>query len=483
MSALRVLVALVFAISVALTSAARPGLAQQMVPPSGAPIELGVNKGTLIRLDRNADTVFVADPEIADVKVKSPKLIYLFAKQPGETSLYAVDGQEHVLLNRPISVKRDVARVQLALNQLLPNSSVDVEAVDGSLVLVGSVGSPLEAEEARRIARPFVSDDKELVNHIRIDAPNQVNLRVRVAEVQRNIIKQLGINWDAIGRVGSFAFGLATGTAATTIPLMTTSGAATTAGNFITRNVGPAGVPTNSGLFGVNTPDVNVNSVIDALDQNGLVNILAEPNLTALSGETASFLAGGEFPIVVPQNTNQVTVEFKPFGVALAFTPVVLENGRISLRVRPEVSQLSTTGAVQISGFTIPALSTRRAETTVELGSGQSFAIGGLLQNNITDTLNKVPGLGELPVLGALFRSDSFQRNESELVILVTPYLVKPVSDRRLAGPNDGYTPPNDVDRILRGRNVRPTSPVGGTAPTGPLDGNKLIGPAGFSLN
>ncbi|HYB10255.1 MAG TPA: type II and III secretion system protein family protein [Alphaproteobacteria bacterium] len=483
MSAPRVFAALIFAIALALTGAAGTSLAQQMVPPTGAPIELGVNKGTLIRLDHNADTVFVADPEIADVKVKSPKLIYLFAKQPGETSLYAVDSQDHVLFNRPISVKRDVGRIQLALNQMLPNSSVDVEAVNGSLVLVGSVNSPLEAEEAKRIARPFVTDDKEIVNHITIDQPNQVNLRVRVAEVQRNIIKQLGINWDAIGRVGSFAFGLATGTPATTIPLMTTSGATTTTGNFITRNVGPSGVPTNSYLFGVNTPDVNVNSVIDALDQNGLVNILAEPNLTAMSGETASFLAGGEFPIVVPQNTNQVTVEFKPFGVALAFTPVVLESGRISLRVRPEVSQLSNTGAVQISGFTIPALSTRRAETTVELGSGQSFAIGGLLQNNITDTLNKVPGLGELPVLGALFRSDSFQRNESELVILVTPYLVKPVSDRRLQGPNSGYTPPNDVDRILRGRNVRPTEPVGGTAPTGDVDGNKLIGPAGFSLN
>ena len=458
-------------------------MAQQLIPPSGAPIELDVNKGTLVRLDHNADTVFVADPQIADVKVKSPRLIYLFAKQSGETSLYAVDGQEHVLLNRPISVKRDVARLQLAMNELLPNSTVDVQSVDGSLVLVGSVASPLEAEEARRIARPFVSDDKELVNRIKVDAPNQVNLRVRVAEVQRNIIKELGINWDAIGRVGDFAFGLATGSSsATTIPLLTTSPSTTETGSFIPRNVGPAGVPTNSGLFGVNNPNVNVNAVLNALDQNGLVNVLAEPNLTAMSGETASFLAGGEFPIVVPQNTNQVTIEFKPFGVALAFTPVVLDSGRISLRVRPEVSQISPTGAVVISGFTIPALSTRRAETTVELGSGQSFAIGGLIQNNITDTLKKVPGLGEVPVLGALFRSDSFQRNESELVIVVTPYLVKPVSDRRLADPLKGFTPPTDVDLILRGRNVRPNEPAGGITPAGP-EGNKLIGPAGFVIN
>lgn len=482
MSVRHTLVAFAAALLLAVAGIVTSAEAQQLVPPAGEPIQLDVNKGTLIRLERNADTVFVADPEIADVKVKSPRLIYLFAKQPGETSLYAVDGQEHVLINRFVKVKRDVSRIQLALNQLLPDSTVNVRAIDGALVLAGRVSSPIEAEEARRIARPFVGDDKELVNRLKVDAPNQVNLRVRVAEVQRNVIKELGINWDAIAHIGSFAFGIATGTAAATVPLSILKSASPPSGSFIPRNVGLESTPQNSLLFGFNNNSLDINSVIDALDQNGLVSILAEPNLTAMTGETASFLAGGEFPIVVPQNQNQVTIEFKPFGVALAFTPVVLANGRISLRVRPEVSQLSTTGAVQISGFTIPALSTRRAETTVELGSGQSFAIGGLLQNNINDTLKKVPALGDVPILGPLFRSDRFQRNESELVILVTPYLVKPVSDRRLAGPTDGYVPPNDVDRILNGRSARPTAPEGGNPPSGPT-GDKLIGPAGFILN
>ncbi|HUC63660.1 MAG TPA: type II and III secretion system protein family protein [Alphaproteobacteria bacterium] len=488
--------------------------AQQVVRPTGEPIVIDVEKGTLIRLDRNVDTVFVADPDIADVKVKSPRLIYLYAKAPGETSLYAVDAEQHVLLSRPVLVKRDVARLQLALSKLLPDDSVDVKAVDTSLVLTGDVDSSVDAEEARRIARPFVGDDKELINRIKIDAPNQVNLRVRVVEIQRNVIKELGINWDAISHVGAFAFGIATGnpvigslgllgsgtdaSSLSQIPSAPLTALAPSvglaggvpgafvggavAGGYMTRNIGIGGVPTNSIISGYNTNRIGINDVIDALDQNGLATVLAEPNLTAMTGETASFLAGGEFPIIVPQTQGQVTIEFKQFGVALAFTPVVLSSGRISLRVRPEVSQLSTTGAVQIQGYTIPALTTRRAETTVELGSGQTFAIGGLLQNNIVDTLNKVPGLGEVPVLGALFRSDQFQRNETELVILVTPYLVRPVSDHELASPLDGYVPPNDRDRVLRGRNTRPTMPEAGNAPLGP-SGNSLIGPSGFILN
>lgn len=469
MRTLRILAALAFG-CILLSGVDRAASAQQLVPTTGAPISLEVNKGILIRLDRNADTVFVADPAIADVKVKSARLIYLFAKLPGETSLYAVDAEERVMMNRPVVVRRDLGRLQYALNQLIPSGQVDARAVDGEIVLAGNVGSALDAEEARRIARPFVADEKELVNRIQVTAPNQVNLRVRVAEVDRNIIKNLGINWDAIGRSGHFTFGTAINNPVTTA-----------AGSFITRNV-LNGVTTDSLFGGASANDFSVNSVIDALSTNGLISILAEPNLTAMSGETASFLAGGEFPIVVPQGNQVVTVEFKPFGVALAFTPVVLNSGRISLRVRPEVSQLSTQGQVQINGFSIPALSTRRAETTVELGSGQSFAIGGLLENNMTDTLRKLPGLGDVPVLGPLFRSDQFARNESELVIFVTPYLVRPVSDRKLAAPNDGLVPPNDFERLYHARDTHPTSPVGGTAPVGP-DGEKLVGPVGFILN
>ena len=466
--------------------------AQELVPPTGPAIRLEVAKGTLLRLDRDADTVFVANPEIADVMVKTPRLIYIYGKGTGETSLYAVDKEQRVIVSKPVVVSRDIQRIQSAINQLVPDGAVEVRAVDSSLVLSGRVDSPGEAEEARRLARPFVADDKQLINHISVEAPDQINLRVRIVEVQHNVVKELGINWNAFFYAGSFAFGLATGTPV--LNHLSTSGLVDSV--LVPGNLTPAAPPlgafavrptvnggtADSGFAGFNNNRINLNSVIDALDQNGLLNILAEPNLTAKSGETASFLAGGEFPILVPQSNTgtAVTVEFKPFGVALAFTPVVLANGRISMRVRPEVSQISTTGQVQLQGFTIPALSTRRAETTVELGSGQTFAIGGLLQNNITDTINKVPGLNELPVLGPLFRSTSFQRNESELVIMVTPYLVRP-SSQKMATPRDGYVPPNDLDIAVRGRDERPSAPEGGVQPVGPK-GNSVIGPAGFIL-
>jgi pilus assembly protein CpaC len=446
-----------------------PAGAQNLVRPSGPPIAIDVSKGVLISLESNADTVFVADPAIADVQVKSPRLIYLYGKAPGDTSLYAVDGEQKVLLSRPVTVTRDVATLQAALTRLQPGSGVRVSAVDKSLVLTGNVANAVAAEEVKHLAGSF-ADDKDLVNRVTVDRPYQVNLRVRIAEVSRSVTKELGINWETMLRSGHFVFGLATGN-----PVVASSG------SLITRNVGLAGA-TNSIILGNNSPGANVNTVIDALDQNGLVNILAEPNLTAMSGETASFLAGGEFPIIIPSGSlGQTTVEFKQYGVSLAFTPVVLGDGRISMRVRPEVSQLSTTGAVQISGITIPALTTRRAETTVELGTGQSFAIGGLLQNSLNDTINKVPGLGDLPVLGPLFRSTQFQHNESELIIIVTPYLVRPVSGR-IPAPTDGYIPPHDSDIYVTGKTGRPSQASAGGAPVG-TNGNGLIGPAGFVVN
>lgn len=457
-----------------------PARAQEVVTPSGPPLRLDVGKGTLIELDHNADTVFVADPAIADVRVKTPRLIYLFGKAPGDTSLYAVDGNQHVMLSRPVEVQRDVGQIQAALSQLIPNGKVGVRAVNASLVLSGSVNSSVEAEELLRVARSFVDNDKQIIDRVTVDAPNQVNLRVRVAEVQHNVVKELGINWDAITYPGSFAFGIATGLPVLNSLLPTHPSLGAT--SLLTRNAGIAGTTTDSGILGVNTARANINGIIDALNQNGLVHILAEPNLTAMSGQTASFLAGGEFPILVPSGPQQVTVQFKQYGVRLTFTPVVLAGGRISLRVRPEVSALSATGAVQFQGYTIPALTTRRAETTVELGSGQTFAIGGLLQSDITNTINKVPALGDLPVLGPLFRSTQFQHNESELIILVTPYLVHPVSDARLETPLDGYHPPTDRDLFWRGRDGSAVAPQGAPAPLG-ANGAGMIGPAGFDLN
>jgi pilus assembly protein CpaC len=481
---------LIFALALALGALgggvpARTALAQQVIPTTGEPIQLQVNRGVLIKLDRDADTIFVADPTVADVKVKSPRLVYLFAKAVGETSLYAVDAHQVVVMGRAVLVSRDVARLQVALHQLLPHAEVSVQAVDSTLVLAGQVSSALEAEEAKRLVRPFVTDDKQLVNRIEVTTPNQVNLQVRVAEVSHDVIKELGINWDAVAYNGSKAFGLATGSGAVLGSAFSPSiTGGTPTGNFNTLPTsGLAGATQNSFFFGTNNSSRSLDATVNALNQDGLIKILADPNLTALSGETASFLAGGEFPILLPGTLGSApSVDFKPFGVALAFTPVVLDSGRISMRVRPEVSQLTTTGEVEISGNIIPALSTRRAETTVELGSGQTFAIGGLLQNNITDTVSKVPGLGDVPVLGPLFRSTAFQRNESELVILVTPYLVRPVSGKQMANPADGMTPGNEVEHILQGRMAEPAAVPGGPQPVGP-DGDRLVGSAGFVLN
>jgi pilus assembly protein CpaC len=436
----------------------RPSGSVDVVASSGQSLELEVSKGRLIRLDRPAQTVFVADPEIANIQVKSPSLIYLFGKNPGQTTLYAVDSKERVLANIDITVTHNLARLRGILEQLHPGSGVKVASINGTLVLDGTVPSASTAEDMRRLAVSFAGDEKNIINRLAISAPNQINLRVRVAEVSRGVDKQLGFNWSILGSIGGFSLGLAT-----TNPF---------AGS-ITQNTLTAGASIAGWDF---------NAVIDALEKEGLVSVLAEPNLTALSGETASFLAGGEFPILVPDSDGRVTIEFKKFGVSLAFTPTLIGENRINMHVRPEVSQLSTTNSVTLSNYVIPSLTTRRAETTVELGSGQSFAIAGLLQNNVTHDISKFPGLADIPVIGGLFKSDRFQRDESELVIIITPYIVKPVSSKKLASPTDGFAPPHDIERIFSGglnrRNGKPGQPV-----TVSRGGKTLIGPVGFQLD
>ena len=429
------------------------------------PIEIEASKGTLLRLDSPASAVFVADPDVADIQVKSPRLIYILGKRAGQTTLYAVDGQEHVLANRRITVSHNISRLRDALKAMVPDATIDARSVDSNVVLSGTVHTAAEAEEARRLATGIVNDPKKVLSNIAVTAPSQVYLRVRVAEVSRDVLKQFGINWDATLSSGSFLLGLASGN-----PVMA-------AGNFLTRNAG-----TNSVFGSLSKGKLDLNGLIDALDDEGLITVLAEPNLTAISGKPANFLAGGEFPIIVPDTNNRATVAFKQFGVSLAFTPTILGPDRISLHVNPEVSQLSTAGAVQISGFTIPALTTRRAETTVELGNGQSFAIAGLLQNNITQDISKFPGLGDLPVLGTLFRSDKFQRKESELVIMVTPYIVRPISAGRIAAPTDGLIPPTDTDRVLHGQLYRPSLEHGVKAPV-VGDTHGAAAPLGFALD
>lgn len=445
------------------------------VTPSGvinaasSRIGLEVNKGTLVRLSQPASTVFVADPEIADIQMKSAGLVYVFARRPGETALFAVDERERVVLNTTLVVSHNVSRLRQALRAVAPEAEIDVISLDNSLILTGNVQSAVEAENMRAVAQRFVPQGSTLINQMRVLAPNQINLRVRIAEVSKETLKQFGINWESIARLGSnVLFGIGSGR------------------DFITGATIPRAGELNTLAFGYRNNSQDINAAIDALATEGLITVLAEPNLTALSGETASFLAGGEFPIPIAQSssssTNAITVEFKTFGVGLAFTPHLIDAGRINLRVRPEVSQLSSAGAVNLSGFTIPALTTRRAETTVELGSGQSFVIAGLLQNNSTQDVSKVPLLGDLPVLGALFKSDRFRRNESELVIIVTPYVVRPISANRVAAPTDGYVAPSDVERILGGTTYRQQLPDNGETPR-TKDGQGLVGPTGFQLD
>ncbi|MGL4541438.1 MAG: type II and III secretion system protein family protein [Polymorphobacter sp.] len=400
--------------------------AQTLVAPATSEVAVAVGSGRLIRLDRPAASLFVADATIADVQERGPTLVYLTGKKAGTTTLYAVDGNNAIIVNLGVAVGFDAALLHATLARLLPGRAITASAANDALVLSGTVNSAADASEAVRIAARFVADrdPKSIINRLAIDAPTQINLRVRIVEVSRDIVKELGFNWNAVGAIGNFAVGLATGRP------------------FVGGAVAPPSNPLRTGktdsLFGAfKQGSVDLNVLIDALDERGLVTLLAEPNLTALSGMPASFLAGGEYPIPVPQGLDVTTIEYKKFGVSLSFVATIVDGGRINLQVKPEVSQLSTSGAIQLNGTVVPALTTRRAETTVDLASGQSFAIAGLLQNNSKNGIRKFPGLGDIPVLGALFRSTRYERNETELVIIVTPYLVRPASTRLMV-PGEG---------------------------------------------
>ncbi len=469
---LRVVLALALAGFLPAVASAAP--APTLITAGSPPLEVEVGKGVLVRLERPANSVFVADPDIADVQAKSSTLVYLFGKSGGETTLFAVGDHDQVALNATIRVRYDTMRIQEAIHELAPRSAVSVSTIGDALVIDGTVYDAAEGDDIRRVAGRYLQDPKQLINRMKVDAPNQVNLRVRIAEVSRDLIKQMGFNWDATTKTGNFLFGLASG------PNPANAG--------ITRELSTDLKTTVDNLFGtakIGNADLNV--LIDALDSEGLITVLAEPNLTALSGEPASFLAGGEFPIPTASGLSNgiqtVTVTWKKFGVSLSFVATIGPANRISLHVVPEVSQLSNTGAVTLGGITLPALTTRHADTTVELASGQSFAIAGLLQNNITQSLQKYPWLGDVPVLGQLFRSESFRRNESELVIIVTPYVVRPIATaNRLQLPTDGYVNSSDGDLVFTGAQYKPQALKKGLPPAS-RSGSSLIGPVGFDLD
>jgi len=435
-------------------------------------MSIEVNKGTLVRLDRPASEIFIANPDIADVQVKSARVVYIFGKQQGETSFYAIDENDETIYSTSVQVTQNLSALRAAYTRMMPGVAVDATTVGKLVVLEGNVGGPDEAAMAERLARTVLGIDN-VMNNIAVMQPTQVNLRVRIAEVSRSVLKQLGINWEGFYSGSNVGFGIASGRDVSNIvedPI--------TGGPLEVFNRAEQG----HALFGdIMTGGLDLNYAIDALDQEGFLTVLAEPNLTALTGQEASFLAGGEFPIPIPSRDG-IGIEYREFGVKLDFTPTVMNTGRISMYVRPEVSDLSSVGALVLQGFSIPSISTRRAETTVELGSGQSFAIAGLLQNDVVQDADKIPGLGDIPILGALFRSESFRRDETELLIVVTPYVVRPVSDRQLVLPTDRFVAPNDMDRFLNGRQWVPNQ---GNA-TDNLDqqtGVSLKKRAGFTLD
>ncbi|WP_139374148.1 type II and III secretion system protein family protein [Enhydrobacter aerosaccus] len=418
----------------------------QLVSTQQPTLKLEVNKGTALKLPGPASTVFVAAPDIADVQVKSPGLIYVFAKKPGDTVLYAVDDQDRVLLNTIVSVTSPFSRIKDALDAIHPNNGITFDNQGDSIVLGGTVRSAVVAEDARHLALQYVGAPNKVIDNIRIDAPTQVQLQVKVAEVNRSALKRIGINWQNINNIALFGLGpITAGFATSTITAV--GGAVPGSAQVVTQS--------NNG---------SLTSLVDLLATQSEATILAEPNLIAMSGETASFLAGGEIPVVTPQGgiTNTLTVVYKQIGISLNFTPTIIGE-RINLKVAPEVSQLTTNGEVSVAisptaTITIPAIQTRRASTTVELGSGQSFAIAGLMQRTSVQDVKKVPWLGDVPVLGSLFKSDAYQRDETELVIIVTPYFVEPVNGK-LRTPLSGRVPPTDADRIVYGRFNNPTPP------------------------
>lgn len=464
------------AIGLGTVAAPAPAVAQSGAARPSETLNLSAGTGTLVRLPAPMSDVFVANDAVADVQVRSNRQLYIFGKGRGETTVYATGANGKVVYAANVRVGNNLGSVDEMLRLAMPEASVRATPMNNLVLLTGTVANPTDVEEAQRLVQAYVGEGTQVVSRLRSATPLQVNLKVRIAEVNRSLLKQIGVNLLANSN-GSFQFGIAQGQGIHLPPVTCTTDCSSPK---VIRN--PLG-STLSGagkLFGL-----DILSSLDLAEVDGLVTTLAEPNLTALSGETASFLAGGEFPIPVSQSLGSISIEYKQYGVGLAFTPVVLADGRISMRVRPEVSELSSEGSIKLNNFDVPALVTRRAETTVELGSGQSFMLAGLIRNNTTNNIDKAPFLGDLPILGALFRSSSFRRQETELVIIVTPYLVRPVSGR-LALPTDGYRAPSDARRVWEGQsydsNVVPSAQAPSPAPAFGGAGAAAAAAPGFKL-
>ena len=409
-------------------------------------LPLGIGKSVVVDLPRDVKDVLVADPKIANAVIRSPQRAYIIGAGVGQTNVVFFDAEGQQVSSYDIAVKRDLNGIRVALRQILPG--VQIEGVGEGVVLTGSVSSPVEAQQAGDIAARLVGNPDKVVNSIVVRSRDQVMLKVHVAEVRRDIVKQMGIDLSA-----SMNYGTAVVNFNNANPV-TANGAPLVSGNAFSASSILKGLPT-------------VTATIRAMENAGVVHTLAEPNLTAISGEAATFIAGGEFPIPGGYSCDPTThvcttqITYKKFGISLNFTPVVLSEGRISLRVMTEVSELSNDNAITVSqaltanttnSIVIPSIRTRRAETTLEIPSGGSMAMAGLIQQQTKQAINGLPGLDQVPVLGQLFRSQDYVNNETELMVLVTPYVVRAVAQKELSRPDDGFAPASDSQSALLAR-------------------------------
>jgi pilus assembly protein CpaC len=408
-------------------------------------VPLGIGKSVVIDMPRDIKDVLVADPKIANAVVRSSRRAYIIGVERGQTSIYFFDAEGRQITGLDIAVTRDLNGLRAALKQALPGLDIRVEGLGDGLVLTGNVATPVEAQQAFDIAARLVDDGKKVVNGITIHGRDQVMLKVTVAEVQRDVVKQLGIDLT-----GTSSFGHSVLDFNNTPPFPITGGRIFES--------------TIKGTW------KGISATLRAMERAGVVRTLAEPNLTAISGESANFIVGGEFPIPAGYTCSpavfpggalgacQYSISWKKFGVSLGFTPVVLAEGRISLKVMTEVSELSTENQLTLvqadnsAPLTIPSIKTRRADTTVELPSGGALAMAGMISEQTKQQINGIPGLMQLPILGTLFKSRDFVNRQTELMVLVTPYVVRAVAQKELSRPDDGYADASDPASILIGR-------------------------------
>lgn len=425
-------------------------------------LALGIGKSVIIDLPREVKDVLVADPKVANAVVRSAQRAYIIGAAVGQTNVVFFDSAGLQVAAYDIAVKRDLNGVRAALRQTLPG--IQIEGVGDGVILTGSVSSPIEAQQAGDLAARLVGGADKVVNSIAVRGRDQVMLKVNVSEVRRDIIKQMGVDLSA-----SMNYGTAVVNFNNSNPFTAYGHPLVSDNSLIASALNKSGLPT-------------VTATMRAMETAGVVRTLAEPNLTAISGESATFIAGGEFPIPAGYSCDPVThvcttqISYKKFGISLNFTPVVLTEGRISLRVMTEVSELSMDNAITLNqagnSLTVPSIKTRRAETTLEIPSGGSMAMAGLIAEQTKQAVNGMPGLDQLPVLGALFRSQDFVNNQTELMVLVTPYVVRAVAQKELSRPDDGFAPASDSQSTLLARINRIYGIAGRVEPVGIYQAN-----------